>query len=223
MKARWKYRAAAAALTFGLLSAVNAQAALINYASGDGANEMNSVSGANVNITPHAAWGDVGGGASWISYANTGAGGIIAPNAASRTRPDATALFTETLGFIDAISLNVLGDDTVTVDLVNLTTMTITNLFTAFAGQVNPCAPGGTGVPVGCVNADMGIVALGAIDPGNYELRFYAFQTNADVFGVQYSGQYNTVDSVPEPFGVGLLALGLLGIGGITRRRSTNR
>jgi len=219
MLSHLKNATAAAALTAGLFIGTTAFAAPMIFNSGDATNEYNSSTGTNVVITPHSAWGNVGGGANWISYANTGIGGAIAPNAASRTRPDATSLFTETLGFIDSFSLRVLGDDTVTVDLVNLTTMAITNLFTAFAGQIDPCAPGGTGVPVGCVNADMGTVLATALTPGAYELRFYAFQTNNDVFGIQYTGEVNTADAVPEPMSLGLLGMGLLGMYGFVRRR----
>jgi hypothetical protein len=216
-----KKTSAAVALTAGLVAGTSAYAAPITFNSGDAANEYNSITGTNVVITPHSAWGNVGGGASWISYANTGIGGFVAPNAATRTRPDATSLFTETLGFINAFSLKVLGDDTVTVDLVNLTTMAITNLFTAFAGQLDPCAPGGTGGGVGCVQADMGTVLTTSLTPGAYELRFYGFQTNNDVFGIQYTGEVNTADAVPEPMSLGLLGLGLLGMYGFVRRRKT--
>lgn len=211
---------ALAVLALGL-GAGAANAAPIVFNSGDGVNESNSVTGTNVVITPHPAWGDVGGGASWISYANTGFGGIIAPNAATRTRPDATALFTESLGNINSISLKVLADDTVTVDLVNLTTSTILTLFNAFPGQIDPCAPGGTGVPVGCVNADMGVVMTTALAAGNYELRFYGFQTNADVFGIQYTGMTDTdTTDVPEPMSAALFGFGLLGLAAVRRRRA---
>jgi len=214
-----KKSTAAIALAAGLLAGTSALAAPITFNSGDATNEYNSVTGTNVVVTPHPSWGDVGGGASWISYANTGSGGIIAPNATTRTRPDATAMFTETLGFINSFSLQVLGDDTVTVDLVNLTTMAVTNLFTAFAGQIDPCAPGGTGVAVGCVQADMGTVLTTALTPDSYELRFYAFQTNQDVFGIQYTGEVNTAEGVPEPLSLGLFGLGLLAMYGMAGRR----
>jgi len=218
MLKQMKYTIAAVALTTAMMAAGAAQAGPITFSSGDGANESNNVTGTNVVITPHSAWGNVGGGASWISYANTGIGGSIAPNAATRTRADATTIFTEALGFINSFSLRVLGDDTVTVDLYNLTTSTFVNLFTAFPGQINPCAPGGSGVPVGCVNADMGVVLDTAVTAGNYELRFYGFQTNADVYGVQYTGTANTVDAVPEPMSAALLGLGILGLAGYRRR-----
>jgi len=217
-----KYTVGTVALAISLFGASAASAAPIIFNSGDAANESNNVSGTNVVITPHSSWGDVGGGASWISYANTGIGGIIAPNAATRTRPDATALFTESLGYINSFSLRILADDTVTVDLVNLTTSAITTLFTAFAGQIDPCAPGGSGVPVGCVDADMGIVLTTALAADNYALLFYGFQTNADVFGVQYTGIVNAVDEVPEPLAVGLLGFGLLGLAALRRRKSNN-
>jgi hypothetical protein len=89
---------------------------------------------------------------------------------------------------------------------------------------VDPCAPGGTGHPIGCVNADMGHAHLTGLSAGFYTLSVYAFQTNRDVFGIQYGGSYSQVDdpppSVPEPTSMVLLGTGLIGLASRLRRKN---
>jgi hypothetical protein len=90
----------------------------------------------------------------------------------------------------------------------------INNLFTAFPGQLDPCSPGGTGVAIGCMAADMGITTVSHLAAGLYTLNLYAFQTNKDVFGAQYAGKLETV---PEP-GT-LLLVGTAAVGFVAKRR----
>src|SRR4051812_44798083 len=84
----------------------SAHAGVMSFWSGDGGDTLAAsvVPGAITIVTPHSVWGDVSddaglaaGTAKWISYANTGAGGSIAPNTANRfSTAAATAKFTRT-------------------------------------------------------------------------------------------------------------------------------
>ena len=201
------------------------EAAPITFYTGDGGDVVNG--GAAVNILPHPAWGDVSelaglaaGTAQWISFVDSGYGGIDLPNAKSRNLGDQTARFTRTFDFSSETNLRLwlLADDTAIVRLLG-PDGSVNTLFNAYPGQIDPCAPGGTGAGLGCVLADMGNITLQGLTAGLYTLEVNAFQTNGWVFGAQYAG---TVESVPEPASLLLVGIGL-GAAAIRRRFTASR
>ena len=104
---------------------------------------------------------DVGlapGTAAWISYGDTGVGGVVAPNAAGRTIPNARAHFRRgfTLNESADPSFFILADDdTARVEITSDGGATgDVSCVARFNGQLDPCAPGGSGTPIGCVAGD---------------------------------------------------------------------
>lgn len=205
------------------------EAAPISFYSGDGGDLVTGggvVDGAAVSILSHPAWGDVSqlaglaaGTAEWISFENSGFDGIVVQNADSRSLGDETAKFTRTFDFGSETTMRlwVLADDTAIVRLLGPDGY-VNTLFTAYPGQIDPCAPGGTGAGLGCVQNDMGIVTVSGLAAGHYTLEVNVFQTNGWVFGTQYAG---TVESVPEPASLLLLGVGLGAVA--IRQRLTRR
>ena len=198
---------------FGLFAGT-AQASTIQFWTGD--TQESVTPGVVTPITPHGAWGDVSdnaglaaGTAQWISYANTGIGGIVAPdisdpdnngNNNDRFIGNQTALFSRTLliGGAGDFDLWVLADDTATV-VLNGPGGYSNTLFTASTQQVNPCAPGDSSdAGLGCVESSMGHASLTGLT-GLYTLSVYGFQTNGDVFGIQYAGSYSASPGSPDP------------------------
>lgn len=213
----------------GVFLSLSAQATLVTGYSGDGNDILASsvTPGMITDINGPSVWGDVSnaaglaaGTAKWISYANTGSGGVVAPNTTDRNNnSQATAHFQRkfNIGGAGILDLWLLTDDTATV---TLTGPGGTNtLWSAYSGQVDPCAPGGTGTPVGCVNADMGTYSTSGLSSGAYTLDVYAFQTNGDVFGSQYAMKYSSA-SVPEPGTLALFGIGLFGLAFRLRKKA---
>jgi hypothetical protein len=204
-----------------------ASALFIQGWSGDGNDILadSVVPGAITQITPHSVWGDVNaaaglaaGTAKWISYGNTGIGGSQSPNSVGARVPgNETAQFQRTFSLAtpSEFSLWILADDTAEVTLTGPGgTQT---LITAYPGLVHPCAPGGTGLGLGCLQADMGVVQE-LLAAGDYVLDIYAFQLGGSVFGAQYAFQAEGSVPVPLPETIVLLVMGLVGLATVRGR-----
>ncbi|WCL55537.1 PEPxxWA-CTERM sorting domain-containing protein [Gimibacter soli] len=216
-------KAALTGAVFATAGLTSAEAATTYY-SGDGNGTCNG--GACVSITPHGVWGDVSDNAGlaantadWISFANTGIGGSVLPSLGGpRDDSNYTMLFSNTfsVGGTGDLNLWVLADDTALVRITGLNGAVLD--FPAFAGQINPCAGGGLGNPVGCVEGDMGSWSFSGLEAGNYTLDIYSFQTGGDVFGMQYA--MNVTSAIPEPATWLMMIMGFGLVGMASRRRT---
>ena len=155
-----------------LMATASASAATINFFTGDGGD----LGFANVPLTPHPAWYDVNNAAGlpsgtsrWISYEDTGIGGVVAPNSPDANSnnvldiSEATAVFAREFAISGPGDFNlwILADDTATVVLSGPGGNT--TLFTAPLrnSQVHPCM----GSVIGCLEDDLGIKHLDRTDP----------------------------------------------------------
>lgn len=192
-----------------ILAAVAADAAPIALLSGVTPGDGNNF-GSNVLITPEPIWA-VDPAARWVSFANTGLGGIVLPNTDLAT-PTATFYqdFTVTGGNGVTGSIQVWADDTALVRLDGVV------LFTANPTLETRCAAG----PIGCRQANGGAIFFSA--PGlTHRLEFEVFQRGLHTFGLMYSGQVDAI-FIPEPATVAITGIGFAACGlvWLTRRKT---
>jgi hypothetical protein len=153
---------------------------------------ISTVSGWNVPIAS----------ATWVSYANTGAGGFSPADGT-------TATFTQTFVLPNSNntgSVEVWADDTADVWLDGV------QMFAANLGASNVTCQMGV---IGCLPQYGGVVPLDGLSAGSHVLTVKAYQVAGDGFGTLWEGQ---VTSVPDA-GTTLMLLGGVLVGIETLRR----
>lgn len=178
-------------------------AATVSFGS-DLSNEWNSVTGANVTIQPHAAWGSLAPW-QWISYANTGVGpGAVSPPNTNANK-GATASFFELLPHTAYfVRLTVFADDTAAVYLYDLDNPSGLLLAPANWRQDGACARG----PIGCQPGEGLLLEFAVNRFGPALLRFDVFQRGNGPFGLLYGGSADVIHT-PEEATLLLVAAGL--------------
>ena len=165
------------------------------------------VAGAPVAITPNPLWTPNGATAVWVSYAQTGQLGIVAPNALSLATAAATATYTFSIaaGF-ESLSLLLWADDTLGVRLDGA------SILAPSAAQGPTCAA----VGVTCTGAGTPLnIPLGGLA---HTLQFDVFQIALDTHGVMFQGDLQQVP-IPEPASLLLVGSALAAVGFVSRRR----
>ena len=189
-----------------------------------GLTQWNSVNGPgvpNVVIAPEQAWQPSIGGAQWVSYTNSGVGGVGVQNAGDFGALDPVPTASFFISFLlpnagNTGGVTVWADDTAAVYLVDNTASPLL-LFAANTGAtVNHCAPG----PISCEPVNGGFVDLSGLSSGIHTLRIDGWQLGGQSFGVLYTGR---IDSVPEPGTLAFLLAGLASLGFYRRVRNIRR
>ncbi len=177
-----------------------------------GANADHAAPGAGtaVTITPHPAWqtnDPLGNGAAWVSYADTGQGGLSEGNHLTGA-PDSDWIFSISETFIGtAVDLKIWADDTAQVFLDGV-------LQKAWNTTQGTCAVGS----IGCQPNEFFNLLDSGLGAGPHTIRIDVYQIGGGPHGVLYSGSYA---AVPLPAALPLFAgaLGLFGLFGWRRKR----
>jgi hypothetical protein len=203
-----------------LAGALHSQAGTLSFASGDGLNEFNSKSLANVTIGVNSAWEPNHPGAgNWISYADTGTPGSVVPPNVVAFPFVPTAFFFEYFTLDDApilsSILNVWADDTAGV-AVNNHIVRIPN-----GVHDGACAAGAIGCQPGeGLHADISSY----LRSGKNVLTFAVYQREGGPFGLLYDGHVVTAGQpaeTPEPATMGIMGTAITVLGFFVRKRKT--
>jgi hypothetical protein len=197
------------------LSAASLSAASINLCS-DLLNEGNQVTATNVGITANPAWAQPGACGHWISFDNTGDGGVVLSNSDVSQSP--TSVFFESffLGSNRTGTVTIWADDTARVRLVNaLNPGNGLMLVDANPIQDGACAAG----TIACEPLEGFTVALDQhLAAGMNTLYIDAYQRGGGPFAIMYTGSANST-LTPEPGTYALLGSGLVGLWFARRRK----
>jgi hypothetical protein len=201
-------------LAVASLFALACSATIIPFGS-DLINEGNSVTGTNVVINAHPAWGSLPG-YSWVSYDDTGSPGSVSPTNTDLSTP--TAIFYENLpAMTKSMYVTVFADDTADVYLYDAANPLGLLLKPANPNQDGACAAG----PIGCEPNESWSSGWLSVDPsGPAILEIRAYQRGGGPFGVLYGGEAQVV---PEPGTYLLLGAGLIGMGLLRRMRASRQ
>jgi PEP-CTERM motif len=154
-------------------------------------------------------------GAFWVSFANTGAGGAVLPNAPGTTHGQATEIFTVNIpaGFV-SLSLIVWADDTAGVSTNGGTTY----LTSDTPGAHAPNTVQAVNCQAGPLTCTAGGGAHFSIPLGGLAttLEFDTFQLGGGTFGLLYAGD---LTPVPEPASLLLVGSVLAAAGFVSRKR----
>lgn len=201
---------------------LSVSASTIAFQSGDGVGESVDVphlaiaGGPTVVLSSvPAVWGNLPVG-DWVSYAQTGLNGIVAPDTNNVNSPTATFYEQFVLPYGNNTGSAIFGaDDTMAVYIINSLHPGGYMLKAANWTQDATCAAG----PIACEQAEFQTISLtGHLAQGNNKLVLWTYQRAGYSFGAVWEG---SVESVPEPATFALMGLGLLAVGLVHRRRQS--